>query len=84
MFLINNIQRAMEMHKGLSESGHSPAELITGRFDGIKVFMCFFFSNSFQNLYYVLGFHKLENVFFKRQGINFLNNCLKFIYLGVK
>ncbi|KAL2469512.1 putative type 1 membrane protein [Abeliophyllum distichum] len=36
VFLINNIQRAMEMHKGLSESGHSPAELITGRFDGIK------------------------------------------------
>ncbi|CAI9776100.1 unnamed protein product [Fraxinus pennsylvanica] len=37
MLLINNIQRAMEMHKGLSESRHRPAELITGRFDGIKV-----------------------------------------------
>ncbi|CAI9771182.1 unnamed protein product [Fraxinus pennsylvanica] len=36
MFLINNIQRAMEMHKRLSESRNSPAELITGRFDGIK------------------------------------------------
>ncbi|KAL3828372.1 hypothetical protein ACJIZ3_017174 [Penstemon smallii] len=36
IILINNIRRAMEMHAVLANSEHSPAELITGRFDGIK------------------------------------------------
>ncbi|CAI9780491.1 unnamed protein product [Fraxinus pennsylvanica] len=35
--LIHNIRRAIDMHQGLSESLHSPAELIAGRFDGIKI-----------------------------------------------
>ncbi|CAA2959827.1 uncharacterized protein LOC111369945 [Olea europaea var. sylvestris] len=35
--LIHNIRRAIDMHQELSESLHGPAELIAGRFDGIKV-----------------------------------------------
>ncbi|CAK9173797.1 unnamed protein product [Ilex paraguariensis] len=35
--LIRNIQRAMVMHQELSGSMRNPAELITGKFDGIKV-----------------------------------------------
>ncbi|KAI3469958.1 hypothetical protein Pfo_026621 [Paulownia fortunei] len=36
VFLVNNIRRAKEIHQVLIKSEHSPAELITGRFDGIK------------------------------------------------
>ncbi|CAN6580098.1 unnamed protein product [Malus baccata var. baccata] len=35
--LIRNFKRATEMHQDLSHNIHSPAELLTGRFDGIKV-----------------------------------------------
>ncbi|CAL2224596.1 unnamed protein product [Prunus armeniaca] len=35
--LIRNFRSAMEMHQDLSHSIHSPAELLTGRFDRIKV-----------------------------------------------
>lgn len=35
--LIRNIQRAIELHQNLPEDMHSPAELMTGSFDGIKV-----------------------------------------------
>ncbi|KAK4406076.1 hypothetical protein Sango_0614100 [Sesamum angolense] len=34
--LVNNIRRAKEIHQVFAESERSPAELITGRFDGIK------------------------------------------------
>ncbi|KAL0414100.1 UNVERIFIED_CONTAM: hypothetical protein Sradi_1611700 [Sesamum radiatum] len=34
--LVNNIRRAKEIHQVLAKSERSPAELITGRFDGIK------------------------------------------------
>ncbi|KAI3459642.1 hypothetical protein Pfo_016305 [Paulownia fortunei] len=37
VFLINNIRRAMEMHRVLTNSKHSPAELMIGSFNGIKV-----------------------------------------------
>ncbi|KAM1036628.1 hypothetical protein ACFX15_030883 [Malus domestica] len=35
--LIRNFKRATEIHQDLSHNIHSPAELLTGRFDGIKV-----------------------------------------------
>ncbi|XP_061991159.1 uncharacterized protein LOC133709436 [Rosa rugosa] len=35
--LIRNFRRAMELHEDLLHSIHSPAELLTGSFDGIKV-----------------------------------------------
>ncbi|PRQ35931.1 hypothetical protein RchiOBHm_Chr4g0385911 [Rosa chinensis] len=35
--LIHNFRRAMELHEDLLHSIHSPAELLTGSFDGIKV-----------------------------------------------
>ncbi|CAN6722568.1 unnamed protein product [Malus baccata var. baccata] len=35
--LIRNFKRATEMHQDLSHNIHSPAELLTGRFDGIKI-----------------------------------------------
>ncbi|KAI3706238.1 hypothetical protein L6452_23843 [Arctium lappa] len=34
--LIYNVQKVVQMHEDLSGSMHSPAELIKGRFDGIK------------------------------------------------
>ncbi|PIN11257.1 hypothetical protein CDL12_16136 [Handroanthus impetiginosus] len=36
LFLINNIRRAMEMHQMLINGKRSPAELVIGRFNGIK------------------------------------------------
>lgn len=35
--LIYNVQRTVQMHEDLSGNILSPAELIKGRFDGIKV-----------------------------------------------
>lgn len=35
--LIRNIKRAIELHQDLSANVHSPAELMTGTFNGIKV-----------------------------------------------
>lgn len=32
----------MELHQVLTKSERSPAELITGRFDGVKVVHCLF------------------------------------------
>ncbi|RXI00472.1 hypothetical protein DVH24_000706 [Malus domestica] len=37
LYLIRNFKRATEIHQDLSHNIHSPAELLTGRFDGIKV-----------------------------------------------
>ncbi|XP_024983706.1 uncharacterized protein LOC112519702 [Cynara cardunculus var. scolymus] len=34
--LIQNVQRAVQMHQDFSRSTHSPAELVMGRFDGVK------------------------------------------------
>lgn len=35
--LFHNSRRAIEMHEDLSQAIQGPAELIIGRFDGIKV-----------------------------------------------
>lgn len=35
--LISNMKKAMEFHQVLTRSERNPAELMTGRFDGIKV-----------------------------------------------
>ncbi|KAI4338299.1 hypothetical protein L6164_016641 [Bauhinia variegata] len=35
--LIHNVKRAIQMHEDLSQSSLSPAELLTGRFHGIKI-----------------------------------------------
>ncbi|KAM5552698.1 hypothetical protein ABKV19_025088 [Rosa sericea] len=37
LVLIRNFRRAMELHEDLLHGIHSPAELLTGSFDGIKV-----------------------------------------------
>ncbi|XP_004296639.1 PREDICTED: uncharacterized protein LOC101292590 [Fragaria vesca subsp. vesca] len=37
LVLVRNIRRAMELHEDLMHSTHSPAELLTGSYDGIKV-----------------------------------------------
>ena len=37
MSLTRNVQRAIQMHDNLSQSAKSPAELLTGCFNGIKV-----------------------------------------------
>ncbi|KAH6816177.1 hypothetical protein C2S53_006395 [Perilla frutescens var. hirtella] len=37
VLLISNMRKAIELHQVLTKSERSPAELITGRFDGIKV-----------------------------------------------
>ncbi|KAI3697079.1 hypothetical protein L6452_29818 [Arctium lappa] len=34
--LIQNVERAVQMHRDFSGSTHSPAELVMGRFDGVK------------------------------------------------
>ncbi|XP_042047584.1 uncharacterized protein LOC121793615 [Salvia splendens] len=36
VMLINNMKKAMELHRVLTKSERNPAELMTGRFDGIK------------------------------------------------
>lgn len=35
--LTRNVKRAIQMHDDLSQSTQNPAELLTGRFNGIKV-----------------------------------------------
>lgn len=70
MSLVRNVQRAIQLHDDLSQSTKSPAELLTGCFNGIKV--CMPFSSS------------LVFFFFTFFPLNFWNDNLHYTHGRVR